>query len=136
MEVIVGEGGHSLDEYWGLRSVAIAEMMAAGVRRRYRAQWETMRVMAQSVAALWVKDLPEHYPLTMPFPWEEQDDSWRTDDVKEMEASVADKIMDRMLAQAAMHGRYEDTDKAAMHGRYEDTDKAAKDGGDTNTERE
>lgn len=107
----MGEGGHSLDEYWRLRSIAIAEMMAAGVKRRYRAQWETMRVMAQSVAALWVKDLPEHYPLTMPFPWEERDDKWRTDDVKEMEANVADTMMDRMLEKAAKHGRNENTEE-------------------------
>lgn len=103
LEIVVGEGGQPLDWFWGLQQIKLAELIARGVQRRYRSQWETSRLTARAMAAVWVKNLPEEYPCGL-FPWEDQ--HGRTGEADEatmaMERENADAVMDKMLERAQM----------------------------------
>lgn len=101
MEMVVGEGGQPVEWFWNLQHLKLAEIVAKGVQRRYRAQWETSRMMARAMAAVWVKNLPEEYPCGL-FPWEEQHGRTGEADeaTREAERENADAVMDAMLKRA------------------------------------
>ena len=103
LEIVVGEGGQPLDWFWGLRQIKLAELIARGVQRRYRAQWESSRMSARAVAAVWAKNLPEEYPCGL-FPWEEEHGRRGEADeaTRELERANADAVMDEMLRRAKM----------------------------------
>lgn len=130
LEIVVGEGGQPLEWFWNLRQLKLAELIARGVQRRYRAQWETSRMTARAVSAVWVKNLPEEYPCGR-FPWEEAARG-RTGEADEAtraaERELADAVMDEMLKRASV--------QPSMAATATDGTEAAKDGGDINTERD
>lgn len=99
--MVVGEGGQPVEWFWNLQHLKLAEMVVRGVQRRYRAQWETSRMMARAMAAVWVKNLPEEYPCGR-FPWEEQHGRTGEADeaTREAERENADAVMDEMLKRA------------------------------------
>lgn len=133
MEMVVGEGGQPVEWFWNLQHLKLAEMVVRGVQRRYWAQWETSRMMARAMAAVWVKNLPEEYPCGL-FPWEERHGRTGEADeaTREAERENADAVMDAMLKRAmAANGEGGGTTAACREGCD-----AANDGCDKTLERD
>lgn len=97
LQIIVGEGGQSLETYWNLRSVKIAEWVMKGVQRRNRIYMESVRSMCGALASAWgCKNLPEYFPYAEPFPWEEPTRD-TSEEGLELERQNAEAVLDEMI---------------------------------------
>lgn len=86
-EIIVGEGGHQIEELREMKYAWEVEHVIKGIFRRYRTQWETMIVLARVTRNCVSSQIPDYYPFTSPLPW--MDNEKKMSDEEQMAAMEA-----------------------------------------------
>jgi len=95
-QIICGEGGIPVDEFWYQKSTRIAELLMQGVQRRYRTSWEVGRLQAAiQVNSFSRKPVEPEDIIALPWIDEKEDD--RTEEEIQKAVDEATPILQAMI---------------------------------------
>ena len=95
-EIICGEGGIPVDEFWYLKNTRIAELLMQGIARRSRTPWEVGRLQA-AIQANSMSRKPIEPEDIVRLPWIDDPEDDRTEEEIQQAVDKAVPMLEAMI---------------------------------------